>query len=138
MASAMVGLPMISCQRSTGNWLVMMVERASIAVLDDLQKIAALVGVERLRAPVIKNEQIERGRELRSSRAISAVAAREGEGVEEPRHAMILRPSESSRQALWPSAQASQLLPTPVEPTTYYPGTSVRSCHSISASSARR
>src|SRR5258708_16780723 len=32
-----------------------------ISVLDDLEQIAALIGVERLRSPVIKNEQIETG-----------------------------------------------------------------------------
>ena len=61
MASAMVGLPMISYQRSTGSWLVTMERARLVAILDDLEQIAALLGVERLGSPVVEDEQIDPG-----------------------------------------------------------------------------
>ena len=68
MASAMVGSPISSCQCSTGSWLVTMVERASVAVVHDLQQVAPLLGGERREAPVVEDQELHAAR-LFSSRA---------------------------------------------------------------------
>ncbi len=54
MASAIVGLPIMSYQWSTGTWLVTMVDRFLVAVLDDLQEIAPLLVAELLGTPVVQ------------------------------------------------------------------------------------
>src|SRR5258707_12289620 len=59
-----------------------------ISVLDDLEQIAALIGVERLRSPVIKNEQIETG-DSAQHLGVTAIGAAECKGGEETRHAMV-------------------------------------------------
>ena len=83
----MVGLPMISYQRSTQ--LAGDNDRASfISVLDNLKQITALVGVERLWSPVIKNEQIETS-DSAQHLGVTAIGAAECEGSEETRHAMV-------------------------------------------------
>ncbi len=46
MASARVGLPTISYQRSIGTWLVIIRELGVVAVLDDLRQVALLFGRE--------------------------------------------------------------------------------------------
>src|SRR5258707_280386 len=92
-------------------------DRASfISVLDNLKQITALVGVERLWPPVIKNEQIETS-DSAQHLGVTAIGAAECEGGEETRHARYAT-AKSSRQALLPRAQASQLLPTPHGPVT--------------------
>lgn len=69
---------------------------------------------ERLQAPVVEDEEIDGAQALETRRG-AAVAMGEGELVEEFRDPDY-RTERLSRQALWPSAQASQLLPTPVGP----------------------
>lgn len=59
-----------------------------ISVLDDLEQIAALIGVERLRSPVIKNEQIEAS-DSTQHLGIAAIGATECQGREETWHAMV-------------------------------------------------
>jgi hypothetical protein len=59
-----------------------------ISVLDDLEQIAALIGVERLRSPVIKNEQIETG-DSAQHLGIAAIGGAECKGGEETWHAMV-------------------------------------------------
>src|SRR6266849_3673530 len=59
-----------------------------ISVLDDLEQIAALIGVERLRSPVIKNEQIETS-DSTQHLGIAAIGAAECQGREETWHAMV-------------------------------------------------
>ncbi len=60
-------------------------ERASVvAVLDDLQEIAAVLGIELLRAPVVEDEKIDAG-ERAQELGVAAVAAGELEGREQPR-----------------------------------------------------
>ena len=59
-----------------------------ISVLDDLEQIAALIGVERLRSPVIKNEQIETG-DSTQHLGITAIGSAECQGGEETRHAVV-------------------------------------------------
>ena len=62
MASAKVGSPMISCQRSTGTWLVIEDGAGVVSVLDDLHQIAALLGGQRLRSPIVEDQQIDAAR----------------------------------------------------------------------------
>jgi hypothetical protein len=61
---------------------------ASVAFLEDFQKVVSGGGVERFQAPVIKDEQIGAGEVTQQTR-MASVATREGESLEEPRHALI-------------------------------------------------
>jgi hypothetical protein len=61
---------------------------ASVAFLDDFQKVVSGGCVERLQAPVIKDEQIGAAEVTQQTR-MASVATREGESLEEPRHALI-------------------------------------------------
>ena len=61
---------------------------ASIAFLEDFQKVVSRGGVERFQAPVIKDEQIG-ATEVAEQPRMASVATREGESLEEPRHALI-------------------------------------------------
>ena len=61
---------------------------ASVAFLEDFQEIVPGGGVERLQAPVIENEQIGAAQVAQKTR-MAAVAARQGESLEEPGHALI-------------------------------------------------
>jgi hypothetical protein len=56
IASARVGSPITSCQRLAGTWLVI----SSEPVVDDLEQIAPLPGVERLRPPIVDDQQAVR------------------------------------------------------------------------------
>ena len=56
----------MSYQRSTGTWLVIMSEPGIVAILDDLQQIARLLGRERLGAPVVEDQQFDPGERRRS------------------------------------------------------------------------
>src|ERR1700730_4199612 len=59
-----------------------------ISVLDDLEQIAALIGVERLWPPVIKNEQIETS-DSAQHLGVTAIGAAECKGGEETWHAVV-------------------------------------------------
>jgi hypothetical protein len=59
-----------------------------ISVFDDLEQIAALIGVERLRSPVIKNEQIETS-DSTQHLGIAAIGAAECQDRKETWHAML-------------------------------------------------
>ncbi len=72
-------------------------------------------GVERLEAPVVKDEQIDTAQRTQQTR-VAAVAARQGQITEQPRDALIKHGAIVARQALFPSAEAGQLLPTPDGP----------------------
>src|SRR6266851_466053 len=61
---------------------------ASVAFLEDFQKIVTGGGVERLQAPVIENEKIGAAQVAQKTR-MASVATRQSEGLEEPRHALI-------------------------------------------------
>ncbi len=61
---------------------------ASVAFLEDFQEIVPGGGVERLEAPVIENEQIGASQVAQKTR-MASVAPRQGEGLEEPGHALI-------------------------------------------------
>lgn len=60
----------------------------TVAVLEDLQEVVTGGGVERLEAPVVENDQIDAA-ERSQQTGVAAVAAREGEFTEQPRHALI-------------------------------------------------
>jgi hypothetical protein len=59
-----------------------------VAILDDLQEVAALLGIELLRSPVVEDEKIDAGKGAQEL-GVAAIAAGEREGCEQPRHAMI-------------------------------------------------
>jgi hypothetical protein len=54
-----VGSPITSCQRFTGTWLVISSDPRSQRSFDDLEQIAALLGIERFRAPIVDDQQAE-------------------------------------------------------------------------------
>ena len=60
----------------------------SVAFLEDFQKIVPGGGVERLQALIIENEQIGAAQIAQKTR-MASVATRQGEGLEEPGHALI-------------------------------------------------
>src|SRR3546814_14708703 len=84
-----------------------------VAILDDLQEIAALLGVERLRSPVVEDEQVEAGERAQHA-SVAAVGAGERQGGEQPRPAVIvdgeILPAEGPR----PPAFAAP--PAPLSP----------------------
>jgi hypothetical protein len=59
-----------------------------ISVLDDLKEIAALLGTELLRSPIIEDEEIDAG-ERAQKLGIAAIAASERQRSKQPRHAVI-------------------------------------------------
>src|SRR3546814_20411757 len=72
-----------------------------VAILDDLQEIAALPGVERLRSPVVEDEQVQAGERAQHA-TVAAVGAGERQGGEQPRHAVlvygVILPAEGAGQ----------------------------------------
>ena len=56
---------------------------ALVAVVDDLQQIAALLGGERCQAPIVEDEQLDAGEALEQA-GIATVGARQGEVFEQP------------------------------------------------------
>src|SRR6202167_2604911 len=83
MASASVGMPIRSCQRSTGTWLVMMSEPLSVAILDDFEQIARLIGRERFGAPIIENQQFD-ARQGAQEPGVARIPMGDGQIGEEP------------------------------------------------------
>ena len=81
----MVGLPMCSCQSSTGTWLVTMVDARSVPVVDDLHQVAPLLGIERRDRPIIQDQQLHPG-EAFSACGHSVVAAGDAEPFQQSRH----------------------------------------------------
>ena len=61
---------------------------AAVAVLEDLQEVVAGGGVERLEAPVVEDEEIDAAEPTQQTR-MAAIAARQSEIAEQPRHALI-------------------------------------------------
>ena len=88
MASATVGLAITSCQCSTGSWLVTMVDAAAVAIVDDLEEVAPLIGRQIGEAPVVEDEEFDAGDGLEQA-SMAAVAACQRQRIEQPRHAMI-------------------------------------------------
>ena len=88
---------------------------ASVPIVEDLQKIAALIGRRVGEPPVVKDQELV-AREGRKQARVPTVTPCKRERIEQPRQAAV-EDGATSRHALWPSAQASQLLPSPVLPT---------------------
>jgi hypothetical protein len=61
---------------------------ASVAFFEDFQKIMAGCGVEGLQPPIIQNEQIGTA-EITQETRMAAIAARQGEVLEEPGHTLV-------------------------------------------------
>ena len=61
---------------------------ASVAFLEDFEKIVPCGGVKRLQAPVIENEQIGTS-EIAQQTRMASVTPRQGKGFEEPGYALI-------------------------------------------------
>jgi hypothetical protein len=110
----MVGSPMISYQRSIGTWLVTMIERASYR--------SSTISSRSRRCSAVSASGPQSSRMSRSTRAIwrrvlgvAPVGTCQCQGLEQAGHAMVGN-GEILLQAFCPSAQASQLLPTPQGP----------------------
>ena len=61
---------------------------AAVSFFEDFQEIMPGGGIEGLEAPVIEDEQIGAAQIAQKTR-MASVATRQGEGLEEPRHALI-------------------------------------------------
>ena len=61
---------------------------AAVAVFDDLEQVAALLGPERLEAPVVEDQQLDTAERAHQTR-VAAVAAGEREIGEQPGHALV-------------------------------------------------
>src|ERR1700730_19331392 len=61
---------------------------AAIAVLDDFEHVMTLLGPERLEAPIVEDQQLDAAEGAHQSR-VAAIAAREREIAEHPRHTLI-------------------------------------------------
>ena len=92
---------------------------ASVAFLEDFQKIMSGGGVERLQAPIIENEQIGAAQIAQKTR-MASVATRQCKGLEEPGHALIedravvaarLVAERRGQPALADAGQAYDILP---------------------------
>src|ERR1700736_1599272 len=85
-----------------------------VSILDNLQEVAALLGIELLRSPVVENEKIDTGKRAQEL-GVAAVAASEREGSNHTRHAVIMEgevlqaglvPKRAGEQALANAARA--------------------------------
>ena len=88
---------------------------ARVAVLDDLEQVAALGGVHRREAPVVEDEQVgfgKAGEEL----GVAAVAAADVEFGEQPWQAQVEGAEALAAGLVSERAGDAQLLPTPVGP----------------------
>ena len=88
IASASVGIPIMSCQRSTGTWLVMMRRSLIIAVFDDFEEIARLLGREGFRPPIVEDEQFDASDGAQQP-GVTRIAMRDRQIGEEPGDAGI-------------------------------------------------
>lgn len=79
----------------------------TVAIFEDLQQIVAGGGIERLEAPIVKDEQIDAAERAQHA-LMAAIVARQSKLGEQSRHALI------EHGAI--VADASQLLPTPAGP----------------------
>ncbi len=63
--------------------------RATVAVIEDLQKVASLGRVEHRQAPIVEHEELHAADGFEQA-SIAAVAAGERERLKQTRHAMVL------------------------------------------------
>src|SRR5438552_10865928 len=88
---------------------------AAVTFFEDFEEVVTSGGIEGLETPVVEDEQLYAA-ERALDAGIAAIAAGEREVGEELGNALVERTERLSRQALWPRADESQLLPTPVGP----------------------
>jgi hypothetical protein len=88
---------------------------SAISFLEDFEQIVTSAGVAGFEAEVVENEQIGAAERFDEAR-VASVASRE-RGVFAQLWPAMIETERLSRQAFWPMAQASQLLPTPDGPT---------------------
>src|SRR6059036_3296188 len=87
----------------------------AIAILQDLEEVAALRILDRRQPPVVDDEDIEAG-ELGEQADVGAIGPGQGELVEEARSPAVAG-AIALATAWCASAQARKLFPTPVAPT---------------------
>ena len=98
MASAWLGSPMTACQSVTGSWLAMSVRGAFGAVLDHLDEVSPLGVAQRREHPVVDREQVELG-QAGEQPGVGAVAAADGQLVQQARHADVARGEAAATRA---------------------------------------
>ena len=79
---------MISCQCSTGKLAGHDGRAAAVAILHDLEQIAALLGGHGSKSPIVEDQKLDASQALEQA-SVTAVAARERERIEQPRQALI-------------------------------------------------
>ena len=87
---------------------------ATIAFFEDFEKVVAGCSIERFKPPIIEDKQLHTA-DCPQEACITTIAARECKIGEQLGNALVEN-DRLSRQALWPRADASQLLPIPVGP----------------------
>src|SRR3954453_4936969 len=87
---------------------------AAVAFFEDLVEVSAGASVEGIKTPIVQDEELS-AIEAAHDAGIASVAAGERE-IDEQLWDALIKHHRLSRQAFWPRAQASQLLPTPVGP----------------------
>ena len=88
---------------------------AAIAVLDNFEHVVALLGSERLKAPIIEDQQLDAAEGAHQSR-VAAIAAGEREIAEHPRHALI-EDRAIVAAGLLTECASQPALPTPAGPS---------------------
>src|SRR5258708_8108696 len=99
---------------------------ATMAIIKDLQKVAPFGRIENRKAPVVEDQELKAADGFEQA-AISA-SPRARASASNRRGTRWYWTERLSRQALWPRAQAIQLLPSPVAPVMS--SFSLRSIHS--------
>jgi len=61
---------------------------AAVAVVHDLEEVAAVLGRKRCQAPIVENEELDAG-EILEETGMPSVAAGECQSLEQPRHALV-------------------------------------------------
>jgi len=105
---------MAACHAVGGSWLADQRRGALAAIFQHLEQIPPLGVGQRREQPIIDRQEIELG-QFREQPAIGAVAATDGEVVQEPRRADI-RCGEAVATRALTKADASHDLPMPVGP----------------------
>ena len=114
MAWVRVASPIRRRQRSTGIWLVISVAPRR-NVLRRFPTCRGVLRPERLETPIVEHQELDAGEGAHQTR-VATVAARQRKIAEHTRDALIEHRAVVAT-ALWPRAQASQLLPTPAGPS---------------------
>jgi len=87
---------------------------ASMPIVEDFEKVAPLVERERGQAPVVQDQELDARQHLEQA-AVASITACEQQGIEQALHAVV-KDRAVVAAGMWPSAQATKLLPTPACP----------------------